>query len=71
MKIAIIGAGASGLMLATLLQKNNIDYDIFNKDLKIGSKIKASGNGRCNISNININSLAYHNNELALNNRQS
>ncbi len=65
MKIAIIGAGASGLMLATLLQKNNIDYDIFNKDLKIGSKIKASGNGRCNISNVNFSLEAYHNNKLS------
>lgn len=65
MKIAIIGAGASGLMLATLLQKNNIDYDIFNKDLKIGSKIKASGNGRCNISNYNVNNDKYHNKNIS------
>ncbi len=65
MKIAIIGAGASGLMLATLLKKLNIDYDIFNKDFKIGSKVKASGNGRCNISNLNFSEEAYHNNKLA------
>ena len=64
--IAIIGAGALGLLLATKLEKNKIEYKIFNKG-KVGRKILASGNGRCNISNNNINPLAYHNNEFALN----
>ena len=63
MKIAIIGAGASGLMLATLLEKNKIEYDIYNKG-KVGRKILASGNGKCNISNINISPSYYHNNSL-------
>ena len=64
MKLAIIGAGASGLLLATLLEKLNIDYTIFNKG-KVGSKILASGNGRCNISNLNYSDEYYHNNRLA------
>ena len=64
--IAIIGAGALGLLLATKLEKNNIQYKIFNKG-KIGRKILASGNGRCNISNINIDPISYHNNKLAIN----
>ncbi len=64
MKLAIIGAGASGLLLATLLEKLNIDYTIFNKG-KVGSKILASGNGRCNISNLNFDFKYYHNNKLA------
>lgn len=51
-------------MLATLLEKLNINYTIFNKG-KIGSKILASGNGRCNISNLNFDSKYYHNNRLA------
>lgn len=65
-KIAIIGAGACGLMLAALLNKNNIDCDIYNIG-KIGNKILASGNGRCNISNINFKEEYYHNNPLAIN----
>lgn len=60
MKIAIIGAGASGLLLAGLLSQNNIDYDIYNNG-KVGSKLLASGNGRCNISNENIDKKYYHN----------
>lgn len=66
MKIGIIGAGACGLMLATLLEKEKIEYTIFN-DNKVGNKILASGNGRCNISNLYYDDDKYHNNELAKN----
>lgn len=65
MKIAIIGAGACGLMLAAQLDKKNISYDIFNIG-KVGNKILASGNGRCNISNLRYDANNYHNNKLAL-----
>ena len=58
MKVAIIGAGALGLMLANLLEKSNIEYDIFNKG-KVGRKLLASGNGKCNISNINFSKEYY------------
>ena len=63
MKVAIIGGGASGLMLGALISKLNIDYDIFNSG-KVGRKILASGNGRCNIANLNLDKKYYHNNEL-------
>ena len=66
MKIGIIGAGALGLMLATLLEKEKIEYEIYNKG-KIGRKILASGNGKCNISNQNIIDEAYFNNPYAIN----
>jgi len=63
MRVAIIGLGPSGLMLATLLNKFNIDYFAFNSG-KIGKKLLQSGNGKCNISNTNIDIKYYHNNEL-------
>lgn len=47
--IAIIGAGASGLMLAALLEEKNIV--IIDNNSKIGSKILVSGGGKCNITN--------------------
>ena len=56
--IAIIGGGALGLLLASKLEKEKIDYKIFNKG-KIGRKILASGNGRCNISNQDFNNIHY------------
>lgn len=47
-------------MLANLLNEKKIDYTIFNKG-KVGRKILASGNGRCNISNTNLNKNSYNN----------
>ena len=47
--IAIIGAGASGLMLSALLEEKNIV--LIDNNSKIGSKILVSGGGKCNITN--------------------
>ena len=66
MKIAIIGGGACGLVLASYLEKHNFEYTIFEKSL-IGRKVLASGNGKANIANVNIDSKYYHNNEFAFN----
>ncbi len=63
MNVAIIGGGASGLYLANLLHDSNISFTIFNNG-KIGRKILASGNGRCNIANTNIDKSKYHDNKL-------
>ena len=65
MKVGIIGAGASGLALASLLEQLNIDYMLFNKG-KVGRKILASGNGRCNISHNSYKSSDYFDNPLAI-----
>lgn len=64
MNVAIIGAGASGLFLANILNKYKIKYTIYNNG-KIGRKILASGNGKCNISNKLLDIDKYHNSELA------
>ena len=63
MKLAIIGGGASGLMLASILRKNNVDIDIviLEKLEHVGKKILLSGNGKCNLSNANINACCYNN----------
>ncbi len=48
----IVGGGASGLMLAS--QVGNENTLILEKRDKLGSKILASGNGRCNLTNLEI-----------------
>ena len=48
-EIIIIGAGASALMLASLLPKNSAI--IIESNAKIGAKIAVSGGGKCNITN--------------------
>ncbi len=63
MKILIVGAGASGLILAIRLKLNNPKYTliIIDKNQKAGRKLAVSGNGRCNIGNFNLNSKFYRN----------
>lgn len=61
MKIAIIGAGAAGIIAAITAKRLNKDLqiDLFDANKGIGKKILASGNGRCNISNNQITSKNY------------
>jgi predicted Rossmann fold flavoprotein len=57
-EIVIIGAGASGLMLASKYRER--DIAIVDSNPRIAQKIKISGGGRCNITNSNITSQNYH-----------
>lgn len=50
----IIGAGASGLICGHELAKSNHNVIILEQSNKAGRKILASGNGRCNLSNTNL-----------------
>ena len=60
-KIAIIGAGAAGLFAATQLSKRkDISVVLFEKALKVGTKLRASGGGRANILNTNIQGSFYN-----------
>jgi predicted Rossmann fold flavoprotein len=60
MTLAIIGAGASGLVAATEAAKRGFRVTVYEKNAKVGRKILATGNGRCNISNQNISISNYH-----------
>ena len=67
MNIALIGGGATNLMLAALLSKiKNIHVDIIEIRDRVGKKILETGNGKCNFSNLNISKLDY-NNEIFVN----
>ena len=62
-RIAIVGAGASGLLSSIILGRAGFKVTVFEKNTKIGRKILATGNGRCNISNENITSNNYYVND--------
>jgi predicted Rossmann fold flavoprotein len=47
----IIGAGASGMMAAITASRNNHKVLLLEKLSKIGAKLKATGGGRCNLTN--------------------
>lgn len=64
MKIAVIGAGASGMAAAieaSAVSSNRIT--IYEKQSRVGKKLSATGNGRCNLSNVNTGSDRYHGDE--------
>lgn len=63
MKLVIIGGGASGLMLASILRSKNanLDITIVEKLEHIGKKILMTGNGKCNLSNKNIKEACFNN----------
>ncbi|MEA2028356.1 MAG: aminoacetone oxidase family FAD-binding enzyme [Campylobacterota bacterium] len=55
--LAIIGAGASGLFLASHLKNKN--YILIDSNPKIGAKIAISGGGKCNITNKFVKASNY------------
>lgn len=58
--VIIVGGGASGLFLSILLKKMNIDVTLIERNERVGVKILATGNGRCNIANLNISKENFH-----------
>ena len=67
MKILIVGAGASGIVAAINYKRNHKADDVLvieqlDSPLK---KLLASGNGRCNLGNSNINYSLYNNPQFA------
>ena len=58
--ILIIGGGASGLMCALTACLKGKSVTILESGFKLGKKILASGNGRCNLTNKNISENCYN-----------
>lgn len=50
-KVAVIGAGASGLMAAYAAAQKGNEVTVFEKNEKAGKKIYITGKGRCNVTN--------------------
>ncbi len=67
MRVIIVGAGASGLILGIRLKRlnHNIEVVIIEKNEKPGKKLLLTGNGKCNLGNININHNTYRHKYLA------
>ncbi|MBO5935816.1 MAG: aminoacetone oxidase family FAD-binding enzyme [Clostridia bacterium] len=64
--LSVIGGGASGLAAAieaarfSKAKNSNIKIIIYERLPKVGKKILATGNGRCNIMNTSVNKKYYH-----------
>ena len=62
-KLAIIGGGASGLACAieaARIADNRVEITIYEAGVRVGKKLLGTGNGRCNMLNINACAEDYH-----------
>lgn len=59
MDIIIIGAGASGIVTAINAKNKNNRVRLLEKNNRIGKKLLATGNGRCNYTNMNLSEKNY------------
>lgn len=58
-KIVVIGGGASGFMAAITAAKAGASVTILEQNSKLGKKILSTGNGKCNLTNLNQQKECY------------
>ena len=58
--VAVIGAGASGMMAAIQAAKNGKKTVVFEVLARPGKKILVTGNGKCNLTNYKVDDSCYH-----------
>lgn len=59
-EVIIIGGGASGMMAAITAARQGAAVTILERNPRIGKKILATGNGRCNFTNINADITCFN-----------
>ncbi|EHQ88717.1 NAD(P)/FAD-dependent oxidoreductase [Desulfosporosinus youngiae] len=59
-RILIIGGGASGILAAITAARNGAEVILLERNPRIGKKLLATGNGRCNYTNVNVDVSCYH-----------
>ena len=65
MNILIIGGGASGMMAALTAAQNGHTVTLLERQARLGRKLLATGNGRCNLTNQNASPAHYHGGDFA------
>ncbi len=58
--VAVIGGGASGLVAAIAAAEAGATVVVLEQDLECGRTILATGNGRCNFSNVNLDPRRFN-----------
>lgn len=63
-KVAVIGGGASGMcaaieLLNNVTDKNALEVTVLEKMTRVGKKLLVTGNGRCNITNMNAENSGF------------
>ena len=61
MVIGIIGGGASGMAAALAAAENpDVQVILMERQVRVGRKLSATGNGRCNLTNLHAREGGYH-----------
>ncbi|MBR6595363.1 MAG: aminoacetone oxidase family FAD-binding enzyme [Oscillospiraceae bacterium] len=61
MTIGIIGGGAAGMAAALAASENKeVQVILLERQARVGKKLSATGNGRCNLTNLHANEGGYH-----------
>lgn len=60
--VLVVGGGAAGIVAAISARRAGAEVTILEKNTRVGKKILATGNGRCNFTNINACVDYYHGN---------
>lgn len=63
-KVIIVGGGAAGMMAAIVARRNGSDVSILERNDRVGKKLLATGNGRCNYTNRQLRLENYHGKDL-------
>lgn len=66
MRIAVIGGGPAGLSAAIRAASNGASVTLFEKTDRVGRKLLATGNGRCNLSNRDASLSHWHGSALPI-----
>ncbi|HPZ71173.1 MAG TPA: NAD(P)/FAD-dependent oxidoreductase [Peptococcaceae bacterium] len=60
LQVVVVGGGASGMVAALAAARKGAEVTILERNVRIGKKLLATGNGRCNYTNLNADVAYYH-----------
>lgn len=62
MRVGIIGGGPSGMLLSILIKRERPNFSVmlFERNERVGKKLLATGNGRCNYTNVSVEKENFH-----------
>lgn len=60
MNVCVIGGGAAGMLAALTAAENDHRVLLLERQSRVGRKLLATGNGRCNLSNYHVSPAHYH-----------
>jgi hypothetical protein len=64
-RVTVVGGGSSGMMAAISAARGGAAVTLLERKDRVGKKLLATGNGRCNLSNHNVDPARFHGGDAA------